>query len=201
MAHQREIWIIDDHLLFSAGLKQMLSTITQSHQLSCFEHPTQATLSDADNEVALIVLDFYIPNSETLEWIANFKQSFPDAPVIVISSSISSMDKHDCLQAGASAYYPKHAPPDITLKNLQAFINGEKQHTGTVELRKIEHELTDRQMEILIQVSRGHSNKKIAKLLNISPETVKSHLATIYRIIDCQTRDQAIEWSRKQGLV
>ena len=195
------VWIIDDHQLFSAGLRQMLAARTQTHDIQCFPHPAEVP-ADPPLPVALIVLDFYIPGADTLAYLSRFSRDYPATPLVVISSSTSLADKKHCLDHGASAYYPKHAPPDVTLKSLARFLVGADGATDRrLELPPERHDLTAKQVEILIQVARGFSNKKIAELLFVSPETVKSHLAVIYRQVGCGNRDEAVQWARDKGLV
>lgn len=208
MSLQKEIWVIDDHQLFSAGMKQLLTSITSHHTIKCFIHPENTSpdkVKKRDNEgmeLSLIIIDFYMPGVDTIVWIEKFRSLHPYTPVIVISSSTSLADKKLCIAAGATAYYPKHAPPETALKNITKYIFKEEvNHEASLDLDPARHNLTARQIEILIQIGRGHSNKKIAQILDISPETVKSHLASIYKLISCSNRDQAIEWARDKGLV
>lgn len=202
MNTNKEIWIIDDHALFNAGLKQLLESMVNNMAIRCFDHPAKASVPDTGSVVSLIIMDFYIPGVDVLAWITQFHQCFANAPLIVISSSTSLTDKQNCLDAGAAAYFPKHSPPDITLKSLKEFIDGKKTPADTaIGLQTYPHPLTNRQAEILIQLARGHSNKKIARLLEVSPETVKTHLAVIYKTIECNNRDEAIDWARARGLV
>ena len=196
-----DIWIIDDHQLFSEGLRQMLAMRSKSHNIQCFRHPGEVP-ADTAAQVALIILDFYIPGADTLAHIRRFSERYPSAPLVIISSSTSLADKKQCLDHGATAYYPKHAPPDVTLESLARFIDGGECETNrALELLPERYDLTAKQVEILIQVGRGYSNKKIAALLTVSPETVKSHLAAIYRQISCGSRDEAVQWAREKGLV
>lgn len=196
-----EIWIIDDHPLFSEGLKHMLAAHSNRHDIHCFRDP-QELPGDYLGNLALLVLDYYIPGANTLELIQSFTRERPNTPLVVISSSTSLADKKLCLEQGASAYIPKHAPPDVTLKYLARYLEGGKvDQEKALELKPERFELTAKQVEILIQVARGYSNKKIAAFLQVSPETVKSHLAAIYRQTDCSNRDEAVQWARDKGLV
>ena len=179
----------------------MLAMRTQAHNIRCFRHLDQVP-DDPNAIVALAILDFYIPGADTLSYIREFHGCHPGTPLVVISSSTSLADKKHCLDNGATAYYPKHAPPDVTLKSLTRFLHkGEGYANQALELLPQRYNLTAKQVEILIQVARGYSNKKIASLLNISPETVKSHLAAIYRQTECANRDEAVQWARDKGLV
>ena len=159
--NKRVIWVIDDHQLFSAGMCQMLENLTRHHEIFCFSHPKDAKLSSDDDSLALIIMDFYIPDAEPLYWIMHFCEKYPQTPITVISSSISPQDKQLSLKAGASAYYPKHASPQVIIEHLKTFIEGGKpEKEGDIALTNDDYNLTHRQIDILIQLARGNTNKK-----------------------------------------
>lgn len=202
MKIRNEIWIIDDHKLFSAGMKYLIQSVAVDHIIRCFDHPADAVLPEEVSEPSLIILDFYIPGADALTWIQSFVQSYNSTPIVIISSSTSLTDRKNSLNAGARAYCPKHAPPEYTLRYLTQFIQGHQKSSDCEAFNLHNHkQLTERQNEILIQLARGHSNKKIAKLLEVSPETIKSHLAAIYKILTCSGRDEAVLWARENGLL
>ncbi|MFV0644114.1 MAG: response regulator transcription factor [Sphingomonadaceae bacterium] len=60
--------------------------------------------------------------------------------------------------------------------------------------------MTARQVEIMVLVGKGFSNKEIARLLEISPETVKSHLKEIFLRFGLRNRVEAIDFIRQQGV-
>ena len=201
VAAKDSIWVIDDHQLFSAGLQQMLLNATACGSVRCFNRP-DAAQKEGDERLALIIMDYYIPDVDPLMWIERFVDQYPQTPVIVISSSISPSDKHKSLEAGASAYYPKHTSPPLIMEKINHWLErGKNNIDSDLALLAADYALTLRQVDILIQLARGGSNKKIAKALNISPETVKTHITAIYNIIGCESRDQAIEWARLKGFV
>jgi len=196
--------IIDDHQLFSAGLRQILMTLTKSRFIHCYDNPEQAFFATHSAPISLIILDFYIPGFDMLHWIALFVEKFPESPVVIISSSVSPSDKKTCLDAGASAYFEKHLPPDIVLDNIKEMLDSPKLYNETnptVSSQIQKNGLTNRQIDILIQLARGNSNKKIAGKLGISPETVKSHLSSIYKQLDLSNRSEANDWAREHGMV
>jgi DNA-binding NarL/FixJ family response regulator len=63
------------------------------------------------------------------------------------------------------------------------------------------HELTDRETQVLPCVARGLPNKLIARELEISENTVKAHLTTIFHRIGVRDRVQAALWAHEQGIV
>jgi len=204
MSYPNRFLIIDDHQLFSAGLRQILMTLSDREAIHCFDNPMLGLGTEFSTPVSLIILDFYIPGFDIPHCIGLFSEKYPHTPIVVISSSISPSDKQTCLAAGARAYLEKNLPPDIVLARIKEIVEGGPHRpvaeSGISELLE-QHGLTSRQMDILIQLARGNSNKKIAEKLHISPETVKSHLSSVYKQLGLSTRSEANDWARDHGMV
>jgi DNA-binding CsgD family transcriptional regulator len=60
--------------------------------------------------------------------------------------------------------------------------------------------LSDREREVMALLGAGLANKQIARRLEISEKTVKSHLTSVYRQIDVASRTEAVVWAREHGL-
>ena len=195
------VWIIDDHELFAEGLKRLREDMDASLCVQCFSAPGQIPKQrENDGSLALILCDFFMPEVDTCELLKKLCARFAGVPLAVISSSMHPGDQELCLRAEASTFLKKRASPADTLKHLKALIqqrpvNKLKREKTCAELMG----LSRRQLEVLIFVARGNSNKRIAQHMNISPETVKSHLSDIYRKIDCDNRGAAAEWARSHG--
>lgn len=200
----KRIAIVDDHKLFSAGLQLLLSDLSEPVESEIFDQPKTflAQIQEAGRCHDLVTLDFYIPGYLAADIIAELKRKFPVTRVLIVSASISRADRKQALAAGADAYLHKHAAPEILLKSISALLQG----TGPIECGEpAAHvadtlELTPRQLDTLILASKGMSNKEIARTLDISPETVKSHLSDIYLRFSVGSRLEAIEYARLKGL-
>ena len=108
------------------------------------------------------------------------------------------------MQLGAVAYFEKHLEPDAVLSGLQEVLQDSYQYDDedcSIAERFAEDKLTQRQTEILICLARGASPKVIAQQLDISTETVKTHLSKLYQNLDISSKDEAIIWAREHGLV
>jgi DNA-binding NarL/FixJ family response regulator len=200
----KRIAIVDDHKLFSAGLQLLLSDLSEPVESEVFDQPKAflAEIQAAGRCHDLVTLDYYIPGYLAGDIIGELKRRFPATRVLVVSASISPADRKQALAAGADAFLHKHAAPDVLLKSISALLQGVgpvdcgeplSQVAGTVDL-------TPRQLDTLILASKGLSNKEIARMLEISPETVKSHLSDIYLRFSVGSRLEAIEYARSKGL-
>ena len=200
----RRIAIVDDHKLFSAGLQLLLSNLEEEVESEIFDQPRAffSAIQAAGRCHDLVTLDFYIPGYWICDIIGELKRKYPSTRILVVSASISPADRKQALSAGADAYLQKHAAPESLLKGIAALLRG----AGPVDCGEplsdtaSRLDLTPRQLDTLLLASKGLSNKEIARILEISPETVKSHLSDIYQRFSVSNRLEAIEFARSNGL-
>lgn len=195
--------IIDDHHLFSGGFKYILKSLEGITDVVCLENPQAAMeITDIDN-TSLVVSDLYIPGYDMFVWVNRLKVKFKNAHVVVISSSISRTDRRECFSAGADAYFEKHADPKIVINGLEDLLTKSKTVDTFLERTARDAQnigLTQKQIDILVYLSRGLSAKEIAIRFNISPETVKTHLSRIYDTLGVNGRSAARDWAKRHGL-
>jgi len=67
----------------------------------------------------LIIADYFIPGFNIEEWMPKISSCYSESSIVVISSSISTLDKKRCMEWGAHAYFEKHLEPDAVLSGLQ----------------------------------------------------------------------------------
>lgn len=197
------IAIIDDHTLFSSGLKLLLDELQQPVSTHTFDSVTAFTHAP-ERDYSLVILDFYLPGHDFFETVSSIKARTPESSIVVVSASPSPNDKASALSVGAIAFIEKHCKPDDLLAIISAILDGSYvEHSALLKtsnpLEKLG--LSERQLEILLLVAKGYSNKEIAKTLAISPETVKTHMRTIFQRIKVQNRIEAIDYMRQYGVL
>lgn len=195
--------IIDDHRLFAAGLRLLLINEFNFESLETCHNLAEAeeTIVRMEGSVHLIVSDFYIPGHNAKDMISRLRNSAPKAKIICVSASSSPEDEHAARSVGADLYMRKHTEPSMLLAAIQSILEGKvPSPCAPRENALAALGLTPRQLDILQQIAKGQSNKEIALALNISPETVKTHLTIIYRQTKTSNRVSLINWSRSTGL-
>ena len=197
--------IVDDHQLFSAGLSHIVGSLCCIDRAACFPDPQSAIEASGTWDIRLVITDYYMPGLNGADAVREFRRRFPSAPVVVISSSVSGVDRAACLKAGAAAYYEKHEDPQAVLDSLERILSagscGQADRGRRAANRAAQFDLTDRQIDILVQLARGHSVKEIAAQLSISSETVKTHLAKLYKKLGVSGRSAASAWARARGII
>ncbi len=195
--------IIDDHRLFAAGLCLILNNEFNFEILEVCTDFSEASgkVAGLDGQVDLIISDFYIPGYNAKETISYLRMSVPEAKIVCVSASSSPADERAAREVGADLYLRKHTEPSVLLAAIRALLDGEAPEPCAPKKNALAGlGLTPRQVDTLQQIAKGQSNKEIALALNISPETVKTHLAVIYRQTETTNRVSLINWARSAGL-
>lgn len=205
MKQQLTVLVIDDHESVRAGIKLALS---RAGHVCVGE---ASTVSEARAQIAhtnpqVIVVDLSLPDGNGLE-IVRWARLISDRIGIVVLTLNPAQDfLLTVMKSGASAFVEKSAP----LAELVSAI--EHSHIaplsfsaqGISRVLKKDHDantLTMRELQILEKLSAGLSASDIGLNLFITPATVKTHLASIYRKLDSKNRIQAIIAAKKIGLL
>ena len=192
-----KILIVDDHALFRAGLRMLLSTI--GHNVLCVEAGSIAdalALIAQHPDLQLCLLDLTLKNEHGLGAIQKIKEAAPRVAVVVVSGSDDSDTISSCIDAGAMSFIPKSATPDVLRQALQHILKGAvylpDQIVSAMENRSACPQLTPRQLQVLQALSRGLPNKLIAHELGLSEHTIKDHVAAVFAVLGVRNRTEAV---------
>jgi len=200
--------IVDDHPVFREGLRNILE---QAGIKVIAEAGTVASGIDAIRSfkpsVAIIDIDLSDGNGhEILRAITG--ERIPTHTVVLTGYDDISQ-REISFSEGARAYCAKDSPPNDIISAVHAAAKGLYWENGKIsQYRRAKtpyqhqgHSLSPREMEVLKMLTRGMSNKEIAHTLGISEQTVKNHVASIFRKLDVRDRTQAVVYALKHGLV
>jgi DNA-binding NarL/FixJ family response regulator len=159
----------------------------------------------------LLVLEVDIPDAreEALRLIERACSEDPELTVVVLSGADERLLIDAAFDCGARAYVLKTAETDVIATAIsQAFepslyLSRPKDTKAKVPGPDpaLLHRLTRREIEILKLVSGGRSNRQVAEILYVTDQTVKFHLANVYRKLGVRSRFEASRWAYEQGLV
>lgn len=202
------VLIVEDHPLYSAGMRILLTTLDPSVQTSEVGTLAQA-LAFADKEsVELVLLDLHLPDCKGVECVGIVKDAFAAAPVVIVSGDEKPEHIREAIEAGAAGYVPKTTDTALTVQALRVVMA----HGVYLPLAAMRAEpeiakpitpvrLSPRQTEILIRLLQGKPNKIIARELNVAEGTVKAHLSAVYEALGAKSRTQAMFRAHRLGLL
>jgi DNA-binding NarL/FixJ family response regulator len=197
------ILIADDHVLFRQALIMVTETVFPSCSITqCGNWKDVRQLCLRDNfDLALFDIFMLSKHSWEHELKIIIKQ-YPNLLICMISSSSEQIHIETAFKLGAKGYLCKTAIIEEVKQALLTVSQGELyiplqswQYVGNTL------GLTHRQQEILKLMAQGKSAKVIARELQVSDNTVKSHIATIYRVLNVTNRIEAINIARQRGLL
>jgi DNA-binding NarL/FixJ family response regulator len=201
-----KILVVDDHALVREGLQQVLQGLQEQVEVLQAANCGQAFDIALNNpDLDLILLDFHLPDMTGLEALRILGLKHPELPVLILSASSDVMMMRQVLNAGACGFVTKSSLSDELLFAVNKVLEGEvylpmelRQDEGSESSLDVS-KLTQRQELVLRELLDGRSNREISNTLNISEETVKSHVAAILRHFDVQNRTQAVVAAARFG--
>jgi len=192
------IAVIDDHRLFATGVASVLEELGE---VRCFDQPTAALTSLNGWRADLVLLDFYMPGETLADTLP--KLLALGVRVVVISASLSAADRDASLAAGARAFIPKHVAPETLVETCRAVLEDRRIAAPQTPVASPAERLglTERQLDVLVLLGHGYSNREIAGLLSIGAETVKTHISALFGRLGASNRTEAISMARDNGLL
>lgn len=169
------------------------------------------------SEIHLILMDIEMPVMNGIEATAKIKEQYPHIKIVVITIYDDDGYIFNAIKAGADSYILKETKAAKVYETILDTLNGGAVMSPSIALKtlrllkntpvlKAENyrdkiQLSEREAEILEQLSKGFSNKVIAEKLSISPFTVKRHIENIYQKLQAHNRVELLEKARKSGLI
>jgi len=191
--------LIDDHALFREGLRLLLRGLNPNVEVLEAGDAASARLAlEKHSELDLVLLDLAIPGVEAFELLELSRALQPTVPVVVISANESRFTIERVMALGAQGYVFKSGSGEQLLSALRKVIDGDLVHPTSSSTDPV---LTERQQQVLQLLDRGLSNRDLAVELEVAENTVKVHLANIYRALGAVSRTHALARARELGWV
>ncbi len=207
------VMITDDHSLIREGLKQLLEfdgsievVGEASNGVECLKK-----LSECNPEVLL--LDINMPEKNGIEVLKQMKADDSKIKVLILTVHNEMDYLMKAVDIGVDGYILKDSESAELKKAIRAVRDGENYIQPSLipalnsqllsrdtDKDKISS-LTNRELEVLVQVANGMFNKEIATNLNISERTVKNHISNIFKKIDVSDRTQAAVFAIKNNII
>ncbi len=200
------ILAIDDELLLLEGYKYLLRSIDSSVELITAKDHLSAENLVGDRKLDLILLDYHLgldEDSGDMGPLIYLREKFPETMIVMVSGEDKYPVVKRAIDNGAAGYIlKKNTDEDAFADALECVLQGEiyipEEFLDPVD-DEICKQITERQREILNKVAQGKGNKTIAKELDISDQTVKTHLAHVYKILNVNNRAKAVKVAAALG--
>lgn len=199
------IVLADDHRLILEGIRRALEAAGDFEVVGEAQSGSQLVPLVGRTDPDVVLTDLRMSGMDGLAAVEAISRTHPDVKVVVLSALNDTGQIQDALRRGASAYIVKTVNPLDLPSALRQVIEGTVFQTlGLPEMSDrspgAAAGLTERETTVLHALARGLSNGAIAKELWVAPQTVKFHLANIYRKLGVSNRTEATRHAYREGL-
>ena len=211
MTEPIRVLLVDDHSVVREGLRAFLE-LQEGIEIAGESGDGEEAIQAAERlRPDVVLMDLVMPKLDGVAAMRALRERLPSARVIVLTSFLDDDKLLPALRAGAAGYLLKNAPPQELARAVRAAHAGEALLDPVVSARLIEtlasapedplDRLTPREREVLELIGRGFPNKQIARELQISERTVKSHVGRVLGKLAVTDRTQAAVLAVRAGLV
>ncbi len=206
------VLIADDHGMLRQGIHAYLALNPEIEVVGEAADGSQAVRLAGELRPDVVLMDLLMPGVDGIAATRIIRRDLPDTQVVAVTSVLENGSVAEAIRAGATGYVLKDADPEELCRAVTAAAAGQVR-LSPAALTKLAHAvrevrapagpetLTEREIDILRLIAHGHSNKEIARCLDISEKTVKNHVANILDKLDVASRTQAALFAVHMGLV
>ncbi len=196
---------VDDHPIFREGLRAVLAAEADITLVAQATDATQAITEFRRYRPDITLMDVRLPGRSGTEALVLIRNEFPNARVIMLTTSDSDGEIQRAMRAGAAAYILKSMPQDEILGVIRSVHAGRRHVPPEVAARLAEHlgeeDLTSRELQVLQYVRDGYRNKQIADELGIAETTVNFHIKNVLEKLQANDRTHAVAIAIRRGLL
>ena len=196
---------VEDHPVFREGLAAMISFEQDMLLVARASNAMEALAEFRRHRPDVTLMDIRLPGTNGTDTLIAIRGEFPEARIIMLTTSDCDGDIQRALRAGASGYILKSMHMDELLSVMRSVHAGRRQIPPEVAVRLAEYlgndELTARELDVLRLIRDGFRNKQIADQLSISENTVNFHIKNLVDKLQANDRTHAVTIALRRGLL
>jgi DNA-binding NarL/FixJ family response regulator len=213
-----KVLIVDDQELIRASLSIVLGGESDFEIIGVAEHGQRAIELTKKYSPDVVLMDIHMPLINGVEATAHIKKEFPQVKVMILTTFEELEYVRDALAAGAEGYLLKAIHPKDLAAGIRLVHHGGTLITQEIakqlitqwinpvepvkEVRKNNNfRLTEREVEVLEELSNGSTNREIARKLYLTEGTVKNYISNIYSKLEVTGRHKAVFKAKEEGII
>jgi len=196
---------VDDHPVFREGLYRIIGSQDDMQLVAQAANAADALNQFRVHRPDVTLMDLRLPGTNGTDAIVAIRGEFPQARIIVLTTSEADAEIQRARRAGAAGYVLKSAPRNQLLTVIRSVHAGNRCVPTDMAARLAERggndTLTEREVEVLRLIQNGAKNKEIAAQLNISEATVNFHIKNIVGRLQANDRTHAVTIAIRRGIL
>ena len=199
------ILIVDDHAIVRTGLAALLGSIPDFEIVGEASNGSIAVSKAIKLNPDVIVMDLVMPKMGGVEATTEILSKLPDTRILILTSFGTSEELSRVFSAGATGAILKNTANSALVSSIRRIAKGNRVVSPEIENMLANEppipELSSRQRDILESLTRGLTNTEIAMQFEISPESVKTHIAKLFEKIGAGNRSEAVSIALRKHLL
>jgi len=198
--------VAEDHTVMRGGLVELLSVADDLEVVGTAVDGAEAIELAEELRPDVVLMDISMPDVDGIRATGSILEARSETRVVMLTAFSDRDRVVAALDAGAIGYLLKDSEPQEVLEAVRAAARGDaplapRAARQLLAARSEEQraDLSKREREVLSLVAEGLPNKLIARRLEISEKTVKTHLTSVFQRIGVSDRTQAALWAQRQG--
>lgn len=215
------ILIVDDQGLMLEGLRTILDMEEDLEVVLTAKTGLEAIQKCTSVAVDVVLMDVKLSSTDNIQAISQIKQDYPQVKVLGLSGYSEDECVIGALRAGADGYLLKDSPSEDLIRAIRVVMQGgtmlapqvagrvvahmcrllENEERQPKARAPLNHQLTDRELEVLRLVAQGLSNREIATALYVTEGTVKNHVSSICQKLGARDRTQVAVFAWRNSIM
>ncbi|MEP7041935.1 MAG: response regulator transcription factor [Dokdonella sp.] len=211
MTNTIRVMLVDDHAVVRVGFRMLLSASADIEVIAEADSGELAYQRYADVQPDVVIMDLSMPGMGGIETVRRLLAKDKGARVLVLSAHEDTAHPKRVLKAGALGYLSKRSAPEELIEAVHAIAAG-RIYLDAEIARKLAVQdlggsagaveaLSEREFAVFIQLARGQSVNRIAEILNLSPNTVGTHLYNIKQKLGAGNQAELTLIAVRNGLI
>jgi len=200
--------LVDDHVQIHRIVQSILEATRDIMLVGQAANGQEGLTLCEQSEPDVVLMDVVMPVMDGIEATRILHEGFPQMKILVLSSFQDHESVHTMLNNGAFGYITKSSLADDLAETIRTTYQGKMVLSSEVGAQllaqpapTVDYQLTDRELEVLVLLAEGLTNRQSALKLSISQSTLKFHMNNIYRKLGVQTRSEALVLAAKNNLI
>ena len=206
------ILIVDDHAVVRAGLRQIISGVSDMTVADEADGAIEALAKMRKKTYSMVILDISMPGKSGLDVLKETRNEHPKLPVLMLSMYPEDQYAVRALRSGASGYMTKDSAPEELVTAIRTVAAGRKYISSDLaerlalnldaDMKKEPHEtLSDREYQVLCTIASGKTISEIADQLSLSVKTISTYRSRILEKMQLKNNAELTNYAIRNHLI
>ena len=207
-----EVALIEDDAVLAAGLRALIDG-TEGYSCKHIYGSVEQALGELSDAPNVLLVDIHLPGMLGSEGVIPLRQRFPTTEVVMLTVYSQEDRVFESICNGASGYLLKKTPPAQLLQAIAEASQGGAPMSPEIARKvvtlfqtvrprvDVAHDLTPQELRLLRFLAEGHSYESAAANLNVSVNTVRNYVRSVYDKLHVHSKSEAVSKALRRGIL